>query len=86
MSATLTSIPEGIVVVALITSIIVAFYGEMKKDVIQIKDDEEEEEDEEEEAGKEAAGKEAAGDGGEEASGEGLEDNLPEADSDPELK
>ena len=28
----------GIVVVALITSIIVAFYGEMKKDVIQIKD------------------------------------------------
>ena len=71
----------GIVVVALITSIIVAFYGEMKKDVIQIKDDEEEEEDEEEEAGKEAAG-----DGGEEASGGGAEDNRPEADSDPELK
>ena len=71
----------GIVVVALITSIIVAFYGEMKKDVIQIKDDEEEEEDEEEEAGKEAAG-----DGGEEASGGGAEDNRPDADSDPELK
>ena len=31
----------GIVVVALITSIIVAFYGEMKKDKIQIKDGEE---------------------------------------------
>ena len=37
----------GIVVVALITSIIVAFYGEMKKEVIKIKDEEEEEEEEE---------------------------------------
>ena len=34
----------GIVVVALITSIIVAFYGEMKKDVIKIKDEEESDE------------------------------------------
>jgi drug/metabolite transporter (DMT)-like permease len=32
----------GIVVVALITSIIVAFYGEMKKESIKIKDEEEE--------------------------------------------
>ena len=34
----------GIVVVALITSIIVAFYREMKKDVIKIKDEEESDE------------------------------------------
>jgi drug/metabolite transporter (DMT)-like permease len=37
----------GIVVVALITSVIVAFYGEMKKESIGIKDDEEENPEEE---------------------------------------
>ena len=60
----------GIVVVALITSIIVAFYGEMKKDIIKQK----------EEDGKDREDEEDREDGKDRKDGKGREDREEESD------